>query len=128
MELELIPLRDSRDLRAAAASWSSADLVVDGLLGTGFQGALRPDTASIVEALASEAGRVLALDLPSGLDADTGSAHGPCVRAATTVTFFARKRGFDESESRRWTGEVIVKGIGAPPELAARARANVAAR
>jgi NAD(P)H-hydrate epimerase len=62
---------------------------------------------------------VVAIDLPSGLDCDTGTAAGECVRADTTVTFVARKRGFDTPEAGRFTGTVHVVGIGAPKKLLA---------
>ena len=55
-----------------------------------------------------------ALDIPSGLDCDTGEPLGPCVRADVTVTFVARKIGFDAPGASGWTGDVRVVGIGAP--------------
>jgi NAD(P)H-hydrate epimerase len=58
-----------------------------------------------------------AVDVPSGLDCDTGAAEGGAVRADFTVTFVARKRGFDAAGAAAYTGAVRVTDIGAPPEL-----------
>jgi NAD(P)H-hydrate epimerase len=57
---------------------------------------------------------VLAIDLPSGLDCDTGRPLGPCVRAEQTATFVAPKKGFELPESKEWTGAVHVIDIGVP--------------
>lgn len=99
--------------RLAAAAW-----IVDALLGTGATG---PPAGAIATAIAAinavrSAGgvRVLAVDLPSGLDCDSGVPAGACVRADATATFVARKRGFDAAAAGRFTGPVHVIGIGAP--------------
>ena len=60
---------------------------------------------------------VLAIDIPSGLDCDTGEPLGPTVRATHTATFVAPKHGFLNPNSREWTGEVHVIDIGAPRKL-----------
>jgi NAD(P)H-hydrate epimerase len=93
-------------------------LCVDALLGTGFQGELRPELAPWIEALNAARDAtgcaLVALDVPSGLDCDSGRAAGPCVRAHITVTFVAPKIGFARPGAEEWTGEVLVAGIGAP--------------
>jgi NAD(P)H-hydrate epimerase len=93
---------------------AGADWLVDGLLGTGLtrpvEGALR----SVVEAMNRSGKPVLALDLPSGLDADTGSPLGVAVRARATATFVAPKRGFAAPGAADYTGEVAVIDIGLP--------------
>jgi NAD(P)H-hydrate epimerase len=96
----------------AAASW-----IVDALLGTGASGPpAEPIAVAIaaINAARSRGSRVLAVDLPSGLDCDTGRSPGACVTAEVTATFVARKRGFDTPGSEAFTGEVRVIGIGAP--------------
>jgi NAD(P)H-hydrate epimerase len=96
-------------------------VLVDALLGTGFAGGVRPEMARAI-GLCLEAkqrgARVVAVDLPSGLDCDTGQPATPCVQADVTVTFVARKVGFDVPEAAEFIGEVIVADIGAPMELA----------
>jgi len=90
------------------------DAVVDAVGGTGISGALRGDLATAVEQINAAARPVLAVDIPTGLDCDTGEAPGPVVRAAATVTFVARKRGFDAPGAAAYTGKVIVADIGIP--------------
>ncbi|HVS19873.1 MAG TPA: NAD(P)H-hydrate epimerase [Planctomycetota bacterium] len=92
-----------------------ADLLVDALLGTGSQGELREPIAAWLEHVAGlEVGRRLALDLPSGLDCDDGSAARHTFRADVTVTFAARKRGFEAPGAAAWTGRVVPASIGVP--------------
>lgn len=93
---------------------AGADWIVDALLGTGMQGAVRPVMASVIERINASGSKVLAIDLPSGLDCDTGRPLGACVRATRTATFVARKVGFDNPESVAWTGPIDVVDIGVP--------------
>ena len=101
--------------------WSSelagADWIVDALLGTGTAGPLREPFLSAIAAINQSGRRVFALDLPSGLDCDTGQALGGCIRAAHTATFVARKPGFDADGAMALTGEVHVIDIGIPRRL-----------
>ena len=99
------------------ALWPDADWLVDALLGTGLT---RPVEGLLARAIASmnRSGRpILALDLPSGLDADAGQPLGDAIRAAATATFVAPKLGFARDEARPYTGEVVVIDIGAPRAL-----------
>lgn len=117
------------DLAGAAtdawrAALADADLVIDALLGTGAVGPPRGTVATAITALAAIAvgprpPAVLAIDLPSGLDADSGAAAQPCVRADATATFVARKRGFAAPGAAAVTGAVHVVAIGAPAALLA---------
>ena len=128
-----LPWTDWTDLEEAeladrlAAAVGSGGWLVDALLGTGVRSAPRPPTAAAVAALNAAAARgakVLALDLPTGLDADAGAPFDPgrCVRATHTATFVAPKAGFAAAE--RWTGTVRVVGIGCPPAAIETARAR----
>lgn len=106
---------------ALAINWSnftselkSADLIVDALLGTGLSGEVKSPYAEIIEAINAAESLVLAVDLPSGLDCNTGRPLGHCVRATRTATMVARKIGFDVPESVEYTGPVDVIDIGLP--------------
>lgn len=94
-----------------------ADWIVDALLGTGTRGGIRPPYDAVIEAINRTPASVLAVDLPSGLDCDTGRPLGPCVRADITVTFVAEKKGFGSETASEFTGQVHVVGIGAPGRL-----------
>jgi NAD(P)H-hydrate epimerase len=109
---------------ADQAAWrralSGAAWIVDALLGTGTTGAARGAVAAAIAAIVaarSDAARVFAVDLPSGLDCDTGRPLGPCVEADVTATFVARKLGFDQPGAERYTGAVHVVDIGVPRSL-----------
>jgi NAD(P)H-hydrate epimerase len=101
-----------------AAGW-----VVDALFGTGLSRPLGPPFDEVVAQVNASGNPVLAVDLPSGLDCDTGEPLGPTVRATHTATFVAPKKGFRNPTSRDWTGEVHVIDIGAPRKLVGEFRA-----
>ena len=90
------------------------DWVVDALLGTGLTRPVEGPLRDVIEAI-NRCGRpVLALDLPSGLDADAGTPQGVAVRATATATFVAPKLGFSRPGAAAHTGEVVVVAIGVP--------------
>jgi len=97
-----------------------ADLIVDSLLGTGLDSAVRSPMDEVigwVNAVKREGARVLAVDIPSGLDCDRGEPLGAAVEATATITFVGNKRGFIQPGAERYTGRVVVGDIGAPHEL-----------
>jgi len=103
---------------AEAIVQSGAALIVDAIFGTGLTQPPRAPFADLVAAIEQTAAPVLAIDIPSGLDCDTGRPLGSaCVRAKRTVTFVAEKTGFGEPGAREYLGEVIVADIGCPREL-----------
>ncbi|MFO0956519.1 MAG: NAD(P)H-hydrate epimerase [Isosphaeraceae bacterium] len=102
---------DPGDLDAWLAG---ADWVVDGLLGTGLTRPVAGPLAAVIDAINRSARPVLALDLPSGLDADSGQPLGVAVRATITATFVAAKVGFGAPGAAGYTGEVRVVPIGLP--------------
>lgn len=98
------------------------DLLVDGLLGTGLSEPPRDDAAAIILAMKRCTAPVLAIDVPSGLDCNTGKPLGEpsaCLRATTTCTFVAPKFGF--IQAGQWTGKVEIGDIGCPAEAVERA-------
>ncbi len=95
---------------------SQNDLLIDALLGTGIRGSVRTPFLEVIQAVNESGAKVLAVDVPSGLDCDLGMPCGVCVRADRTVTFVARKVGFLVSDAQEFTGEVEVCHIGIPQE------------
>lgn len=93
---------------------TAAEWLVDALFGTGLAGPVRPPFDAVIGALNASGARVLAVDIPSGLDCDTGLAPGPAVRAEHTVTFVAPKVGFAHPAAQPYLGQVHVADIGAP--------------
>jgi NAD(P)H-hydrate epimerase len=103
---------DSLKLELARSEW-----IVDALFGTGLAGPVREPFDKAIEAINTRAGRVLAVDIPSGLDCDTGEPLGATVRADHTVTFVAAKTGFAKPVAAQWLGRVHVADIGIPRVL-----------
>jgi NAD(P)H-hydrate epimerase len=101
------------------AELAGAEWIVDALLGTGATGAPRPPWDDAIRRLNTHPGRKLAVDLPSGLDCDTGIASNPTFRADHTCTFVARKIGFDNPAAAEFLGAVHVVDIGTPRRLVA---------
>ena len=93
---------------------ASSDWIVDALLGTGIKGEVREPFVTFIEAINKTQSKVLAVDLPSGLDCDLGEPAGVCVRADHTVTFVGLKQGFAHALAQQWLGEVYVVDIGVP--------------
>ncbi|MCC6359420.1 MAG: NAD(P)H-hydrate epimerase [Phycisphaerales bacterium] len=117
-QIELVDASTSEGLATARAWIAAADLIVDALLGTGAAGAPRGVMIDLIRAAnASACARRLAIDIPSGLDGDTGTPHSPCFKADATVTFVAEKTGFATPAAQTVLGRVIVVGIGVPPSL-----------
>jgi NAD(P)H-hydrate epimerase len=89
-----------------------AEWIVDALFGTGLSGPVHAPFDKIIETINAQEGRVLAVDIPSGLDCDTGKPLGLAVRACHTVTFVAAKTGFANPAAAEWLGHVHVVDIG----------------
>jgi hydroxyethylthiazole kinase-like uncharacterized protein yjeF len=94
-----------------------ADLIIDGLLGIGGRGGLREPYATLAQYAANSAAVTVAVDLPSGIDADTGTVDGPAVVADVTVTFGALKPGLLVDPGARHAGVVELVDIGLRPHL-----------
>ena len=91
------------------------NLIVDALLGTGISGDVREPYTSTINAINGSGLPVLSVDIPSGLDCDTGEILGVCVKAERTVTFILPKVGFTKASGPDMCGIVTVADIGVPP-------------
>ena len=101
---------------------STADVVVDALFGTGFRGKPRPEAARAIEQMNGAGVPIVAVDLPSGVDASTGCVQGAAVRAAVTVTFHGPKVGHVVAPGRFHAGQLVVADIGLAPARTRRSR------
>jgi hydroxyethylthiazole kinase-like uncharacterized protein yjeF len=115
----LTPLRDSVPLHEVCDSSLlteiKADVLVDALLGTGLKGPPRPPISSLIKILNETSGFRIAVDIPSGLDSDSGKVLGEAVKADLTITFHKTKPGL--GEAKNFTGELVIGNIGIPEEL-----------
>jgi NAD(P)H-hydrate epimerase len=112
-----LPLQSPSD---ETISFPSADLIIDALLGFGLSGPPAGVAARLIAAANALPAPILAIDLPSGLDAGTGEAYDPCIRADATLTLALPKTGL-----LAFTGELAVADIGIPPQVYARVGVEV---
>ncbi|MGI6712124.1 MAG: NAD(P)H-hydrate dehydratase [Bacillota bacterium] len=110
---------NERDINLVKIGLMYSELIVDAIFGTGFQGAVQGMAANVIQ-LVNEAGKpVVAVDLPSGVEANTGCVWGACIKATYTVTFALPKIGLVLDPGARFTGKLVVGDISMPPQLIA---------
>lgn len=93
---------------------SNADMVIDSIFGTGLDKKVSGHYKQAIEAINNCKKLTVSIDLPSGLNADTGQPMGVCISSDLTVTFQYMKAGFKSAESKKYTGEIILESIGIP--------------
>ncbi|RLA60031.1 MAG: bifunctional ADP-dependent NAD(P)H-hydrate dehydratase/NAD(P)H-hydrate epimerase [Gammaproteobacteria bacterium] len=107
--VEILPLEE--------APLMSVGVIVDAMLGTGLGGDVRGEYLEAIQAINASGASVLAVDIPSGLCADTGRVLGKAVHADLTVTFIGLKRGLFTLDAADYTGAVRFSDLGVPPEV-----------
>jgi len=117
MALDVTEVTSDYGLRRLERAAADAGVLVDALLGTGARGEVCGPIRSAIEIINRAGKPVVAADLPSGLDANTGAVLGVCVKADVTVTFVAAKAGFARGEGPQQTGRVVVAEIGVPRKI-----------
>jgi len=115
--IEQIDINETGIEVSIRALTAEADMVVDAIFGTGLKGSLSDQYIKLIETLNACNRPILAVDIPSGLDCDTGRALGAAVKAAYTVTFAAVKRGLTiAAQVKQYTGQIYVASIGVEPK------------
>ena len=114
--IRLIIAPDSAELKKTRELFEEADVIVDALLGTGIRGPLREPVLTAVEAINASGKFVVSIDVPTGVDPDTGEVSGKAVTANLTITHHKPKKGFANPEAKPYLGELVVASIGIPPE------------
>src|SRR5262245_38910567 len=112
VERTKLPLQISMQIEPS--SFEGFGWVVDALFGTGLTRPIARPYDSIVGAINESSAQVLAVDIPSGLDCDSGKPLGPTVKAHHTVTMVGMKAGFLNTEARKYVGTIHFADIGAP--------------
>ena len=118
--LSIVDLSPDCPPRRLDSEFAGAEWIVDALLGTGSTGAPRPPLDLAIRRMNASPARHLAIDLPSGLDCDTGIPAKPTFRADHTCTFVAEKVGFSNPLAAPFLGQVHVLDIGCRPESSKR--------
>ncbi|MBI1927895.1 NAD(P)H-hydrate dehydratase [Candidatus Poribacteria bacterium] len=125
LHLPIVQILSENELDGLKSQIVSFDLMIDAIFGTGLRGAVRGYIADVIECINAADCLVLAVDLPSGLEADTGMAEGACIRADYTVTIGLPKRGLLLYPGADMTGELEVADIGFPPSVIAAQKIQV---
>ncbi|MEK7733086.1 MAG: NAD(P)H-hydrate epimerase [Planctomycetota bacterium] len=115
-----IPVQELSDIAAIenlAKELRGYDVIIDALFGTGLSGEVREPFKTLINATNDSHKPIISVDIPSGLDANTGKVLGTAIKATKTVTFAVSKKGFYLNEGPAHTGEVIVTDISIPREL-----------
>jgi NAD(P)H-hydrate epimerase len=112
-QLDVDSIDDIKGRVAALAQ--GADMIIDAIFGTGLTGELRDEYKRLITGINALGRPILAVDIPSGLDCDTGQTLGTAIRAQWTVTFVAVKKGFVLENAQAQTGEIYVASIGVEP-------------
>jgi len=111
LPVQICPQPDIAELKLKL---KKAKWIVDALFGTGLEGEVRAPFAEIIQAINSSSAKTIAVDIPSGLDCDTGTPLGCAVMAQYTTTFVASKKGFTNPEGMLYVGNLRVIDIGIP--------------
>lgn len=116
LAVPVLEAADQRSLGQAVERLAACGALIDALLGVGVRGRVREPIAGWITRMNASGKPILAADVPSGLDADTGEPQGVAVRATATVTFGRPKRGCLVGQGPSHTGRLMVDGISLPPE------------
>lgn len=117
MKVEVLELTDHSQLPPLKAGLKDADLIIDGILGTGFKGKISGILEKVIEIVNSAGKPVISIDIPSGVNGDTGETPGICVKADKTVTFALPKTGLVVHPGCEFTGELVVEDISIPKSV-----------
>jgi len=113
---EIVPVTDDAAVQDAMLQWADADMIVDGLLGTGLSGEVRGVARSAIDAVNTLRVPIVAIDIPSGISGDTGQVHGAALTATLTVSFGLPKIGQAFYPGKKHCGTLSVADIGFPQE------------
>ena len=114
LDLPITPILSEDELKRLKSQLTSSDLIVDSIFGTGLRGGVHGFIGDVIECINGSEKPVIAIDLPSGLSADTGIAEGACIQANYTVTMGLPKRGNLIHPGAELTGQLEVADIGFP--------------
>ena len=124
MAIPIIPVVTEKDLNMLRIALVYADAIVDAIFGTGFQGAVTGIGEKAIQLLNKSGVKIIAVDIPSGLESSTGKVHNVCIKAFTTVTLAYPKVGLYINQGADFSGQVIVVDISIPRGIPAEEQIN----
>jgi len=114
--LKILQRLDSVSIKRYPSPLSGYDVIIDAVLGTGVRGDLRDPIRGAVEEASSQDALKIAVDVPTGVDPDSGKVHGTAFKADITVTMQFVKKGLLSEEAKPYVGRIVATNIGIPPE------------
>lgn len=117
MKIPIKELTDATHINNTLMDLANYDILVDALLGTGLSGEVREPFKTLIYGIINLNKTIVSVDIPSGLDCNTGNILGTAVKATKTITFAASKKGFFLEKGPDYTGDIIVTDISIPREL-----------
>ena len=116
LKIELLDMEGAKTIDTRVTKLANeANMIIDAIFGTGLTGTLRDEYKRLIESINELGCPILSVDIPSGLDCDTGLPLGASIKANCTVTFVAVKKGFIFENTRGYTGDIFVASIGVEP-------------
>ena len=112
-----VALATAEAVAGEAVGWPAADLILDGVIGYSLKGAPRGAAAALIDWANGQRAPILALDVPSGVDAGSGQVFAPAIRAEATMTLALPKAGLRAARVRPMVGELYLADISVPPAL-----------
>lgn len=113
LKLKVVEI-NKRNLSMVKKKISKYDLIVDALFGTGLSGKVKGIYRDLIEMFNSSSAYILSIDIPSGLDGNSGEILGCCVKADKTITFLAPKLGMIKNKGPQYCGKVEIRELGVP--------------
>ncbi|HWI55132.1 MAG TPA: NAD(P)H-hydrate epimerase, partial [Desulfobacteria bacterium] len=114
---KVFPIIKPNSLNVVRLAMVYADIVIDAIFGTGFKGKVPTNIGNVIEIINTSAKPVISVDIPSGLEADTGRVAGPCIKASSTITFAQNKLGLIVGDGPGNVGKLTVADISIPEAL-----------
>jgi NAD(P)H-hydrate epimerase len=117
LKIERLDMEDAKTIEARVIKFANdANMIIDAIFGTGLIGTVRDEYKRLIESINELGCPILAVDIPSGMDCDTGLPFGTSIKANCTVTFVAVKKGFVFENAKVYTGDIFVASIGVEPK------------
>lgn len=114
MVVDIHHISSEENLKKLSKSLESSDMTIDSIFGTGLKRNVEGIFEKTISLINEKSNYILAIDIPSGLNADNGEVLNICINASKTVTFQLPKVGLYEFNGKKYAGEVIVEPIGIP--------------
>lgn len=114
---KVYPITKPNSLNIVKLAMMYTDLVVDAIFGTGFKGTVSSHVGNVIELVNTSGRPIVSVDIPSGLEADTGMVNGPCIKANSTITFAQNKLGLIIGQGPQFVGKLTVADISIPMDL-----------